>query len=200
MNLIFDIGNVICEWNPQALIERLFESQAQRLEVMSSVIQHSDWVELDRGVLDVEQALANAGARCSLEREALSRLYRETPVSLTPHPSVVRAIRDLKSRGYPLFILSNMQRHTWDWLYPRYDFWKLFDGIVVSCEIRMVKPEQQIFEYIIDRYRLVPAQTLFLDDMEVNVAAAARCGIQGILVTDITSAVSELYGRLGIAR
>lgn len=200
MNLVFDIGNVICEWNPEALVDGLFETPARRHEALKAVIQHRDWVALDQGLLDVEQALANAARRSSLDRETLHKVYLQTPVSLIPHAPMVNAIQDLKSRGYPLFILSNMQRHSWDWLYSKYDFWKLFDGIVVSYEIHMVKPDQEIFEYILRRYYLDPIDTLFLDDMQVNVDAAGGCGMQTILVTDIHRAVSELYGRLGLRR
>ena len=198
MNLIFDIGNVICEWNPQALVEKLFETPAQQQEALQSVIQHQDWVDLDKGLLDVEQALANAAARSFLEKEALRSIYLETPVSLTPSSSMVAAVQDLKSLGYPLFILSNMQRHSWDRLYPQYDFWSLFDGIVVSYEINMVKPDRKIFEYITRRYGLDTADTLFLDDMQVNVDAAKDCGMQTILVANVQQALHELYLKLGI--
>ena len=198
MNLIFDIGNVICEWNPQALLEKLFETPARQQEALQSVIQHHDWVMLDKGLLDVEQAVANAAARSSLDKGALHRIYLETPVSLTPFTSTVDAIRNLKSMGYPLYILSNMQRHSWDWLYPRYDFWSLFNGIVVSYQINMVKPDREIFEYITSRYSLDSADTLFLDDMQVNVAAAEDYGMQTILVSNIQQALHELYLRLGI--
>ena len=184
MNLIFDIGNVICKWDPWTLVERLFETSDQQQEALQSVIQHQDWVELDKGLLDVEQALTNAVARCSLDKEALRQVYLETPVSLTPYPTVVNALKDLRSRGYPIYALSNMQRHSWHWLYPRYDFWSLFDGIVVSYEIGLVKPDQEIFEYMTGRYGLDPADSLFLDDMQVNVDAARRHGMQCILVSD----------------
>lgn len=200
MNLIFDIGNVICEWNPDALVKRLFETPAQQQEALRSVIHHPDWTELDRGVLDVEQALTRATSRSFLDEEALRRVYVETPVSLIPDASMVAAIRDLKARGYPLFTLSNMQRHSWHWLFPRYDFWSLFDGIVVSYEIHMVKPDRDIFEYTSGRFGLDPADSLFLDDMQVNVDAAGRYGMQTILVSSIQQALADLYLKLGIKR
>lgn len=200
MNLIFDIGNVICKWDPKALVERLFDAPGQQQAALQSVIQHQDWIELDKGLMDVEQALANAAARCSLDKDALRQVYLETPASLIPYPSVVDALKDLKSRGYPIFALSNMQRHSWDWLYLRYDFWSLFDGLVVSYDIHMVKPDQEIFEYITGRYSLDPADSLFLDDMQVNVEAAGRHGMQTILVSTYQQALDDLYLKLGIER
>ena len=198
MNLIFDIGNVICEWNPEALVARLFDSAGQGREALKSIINHPDWISLDKGLIEVDQAVSNAAARSFLDAEAILRIYQETPPSLVPIEPMVAAIRDLKSRGYPLFTLSNMQKHSWNWLFPRYNFWSLFDGIVVSYEIHMVKPDREIFEYTCGRYELDPAATIFLDDIQENIDTARDCGMQTILVSNIQQALNDLYFKLGI--
>jgi len=198
MNLIFDIGNVICEWNPEALLKGIFDTPEQQQMALNSIIQHPDWIMLDKGLIDIEQAIENAASRSTLDKNAIRRVYLETPASLTPHEPVVTAIHDLKSHGYRLYVLSNMQRHSWSWLSRRYDFWSLFDGIVVSFEIHMVKPELEIYQHITCRFGLDPATTLFLDDMPVNIDAARKFGMQTICVVNIPQVLEDLYRHLGI--
>lgn len=200
MNLIFDIGNVICEWNPEALVSRILDFPDQQREALKSIIGHPDWIKLDKGLININQAISNAASRTLLDEDAIRRIYLETPPSLIPNESVVAAIRYLKSLGYPLYILSNMQRHSWNWLFPRYEFWSLFDGIVVSYEIHKVKPDREIFEYICSQYRLDPAATIFLDDGRENINAAKDYGMDTILVSTIHQALDDLYLKLGIER
>lgn len=192
MNIIFDIGNVICEWSPEKLLQTIFDDPGQCEVAMQAIIQHRDWHELDRGSIDMEQAKTNAVARCSLEPDLITSVFQQTPVSLIPHKPVVKLIKDLKSRGHALYVLSNMQQHSWEYLYARYDFWTLFDGIVVSFEVKMTKPAVEIFRHIMQKYRLENVDTVFLDDMYENIAAASNFGLQTIHVEDI----AELENRL----
>ncbi len=66
------------------------------------------------------------------------------------------------------------------YLEQRHTFWEVFDGIVISSRIKMVKPEIQIYEYLLNRYQLLPGDTLFIDDLQENLAAASSIGIQTI--------------------
>ena len=200
MNVIFDIGNVICRWNAQELVDKLFDSPERRLEALNSIILHGDWIDLDKGLISVDQAVANALSRSSLEEEEIRMVYRETSAALVPNFAMVDAVRYLKSCGYPLYVLSNMQKHTWIWLSGRYDFWNIFDGIVVSYAINMVKPDTAIYEYITGLYSLDPAESIFLDDMKINIDAARDFGMTAIHVVDVRTAILDLYARLGVSR
>ena len=87
-----------------------------------------------------------------------------------------RLIRDLKSAGYKLYVLSNMSREFIDFL-RRQPVYRHFDGEVVSCEEHTVKPEPRIYEILLSRYGLDPGETLFIDDRPANLTAAQRLGI-----------------------
>ncbi len=97
-----------------------------------------------------------------------------------PIPATERLIGELKQAGYGLYVLSNMSREFIDFL-RRIPVYAHFDGEVVSCEERVVKPERRIYEILLDRYGLAPEATLFIDDRRANVEAAAELGIGGFV-------------------
>ena len=66
------------------------------------------------------------------------------------------------------------------YLEQRHTFWDVFDGIVISSRIKMVKPEIEIYEHLLNRYQLKPGDTVFIDDLQENLAAASSLGIQTI--------------------
>jgi len=192
MNLIFDIGNVICRWDPEGLVRGVFSRPEQQHAALHGIIGHRDWHELDRGAITLEQAIDNASLRTSLPLDRIRALFEQTPPSLTPIASMVDLIRTLAYQGQSLYVLSNMQAHTWKYIEDRYDFWPLFRGIVISCQVRMIKPEPEIYRYITREYGLVPEDTLFLDDMEINVGAARAEGLDAICVRDVSQAIGEV--------
>ena len=193
MNVILDIGNVICEWSPKKLVAGIFSQENERHQALDCIIGHNDWLELDRGTIDVAEAVENASRRCSLPRKKIEALYRATPNSLVPVPSMMEAIHDLASRNIALYVLSNMQRHSWEHLSTAYDFWHCFRGIVVSYQINLIKPDIEIFEYISDRYALDPKNTIFLDDSIDNIDAAKAFGMKALHVVEPGLAAHILY-------
>lgn len=196
MNVILDIGNVICEWSPEKLVAGIFSQEQERQQAFDCIIGHNDWLELDKGTIDVAEAVDNASRRCSLPRKKIEAIYRATPNSLVPVPSMMDAIQDLASRNTALYVLSNMQRHSWEHLSTAYDFWRCFRGIVVSYQINLIKPDTEIFEYISDRYALAPKSTVFLDDSRENIDAAITFGMKALHVAEPEIAAQILYRAL----
>ncbi len=193
MNVILDIGNVICEWSPKKLVAAIFSQEQERRQALDCIIGHNDWLELDKGTIEIAEAVENASRRCFLPREKIEEIYRATPNALVPVPSMMDAINDLASRNTALYVLSNMQRHSWEHLSTAYDFWRGFRGIVVSYQINLIKPDSEIFEYISDRYALDPENTFFLDDSIENVAAAKSFGMKALHVAEPELAAQILY-------
>ena len=100
-------------------------------------------------------------------------------------------IRDLKRAGYRLYVLSNMSREFIDFL-RRTEIYGCFDGEVVSCEEGVVKPEPRIYEILLDRFGLDPAETLFIDDRRSNLEAAAAFGIATFHFREPESSCTQL--------
>jgi putative hydrolase of the HAD superfamily len=193
MDIIFDIGNVICEWNPQRLVSEVFSAAEEQKQAMEAIICHHDWLDLDKGTLSLHQAVARASARCSLDANKIAEIFHNTPASLEPYANMTNLIRQLGENGYRLFVLSNMQEHSWQYLSTKYDFWAYFSGVVVSCQVHLIKPDARIFQHIIRQYNLVPRHTIFLDDMHDNIVAAKQFGFNTIHVQETEQSIDELY-------
>ena len=184
MNIVFDLGGVVFNWQPDSIIRGIFtDSRTQKL-VRAEIIDHSDWIELDKGTLSLEDAIIRAASRTGLPYGDIEKLFNAVPPSLTPIPGTIELIRSIKDSTNPLFVLSNMQSASISYLEMNHNIWDLFDGVVISCRIKKVKPEIAIYQHLLKAYKLEAAETVFIDDMGENLAAAASIGIHTIKFVD----------------
>lgn len=160
--------------------------------VRKEIFEHRDWVELDRGTLTLDQAVERGAARTTLPQKEILRILDAVPPSLSPIQATIDLIEELGKTRNRLFVLSNMQLASIAHLEQHHDIWGLFDGVVISSRIQMVKPEHQIYEYLLRRHQLEPAETVFIDDMPENLAAASIFGIQTIRFIDPAQCAHEL--------
>lgn len=174
--IIFDLGGVLFARNPQ----RCTEEFRRFFDFVRAPQMPEFWEEYDRGTRSLERT-----------KEALCRIngctpeecdrYVEQAIALQePVRPTERLIGELKQAGYGLYVLSNMSREFIDYL-RRFDVYRLFDGEVVSCEVLTVKPEPRIYEILLERYGLDPAESLFVDDRPANLETARRLGLQTFL-------------------
>ena len=180
MNIVFDLGGVVFKWQPDAIIRSIFKDTDTQNLVRKGVFEHSDWIELDRGSITPAQAIVRGAARTGLRNEDVERLLEAVPPFLTPIEATIELIHELSGTSNRLFVLSNMHLASITYLEQRHTFWDVFDGIVISSRIKMVKPEIQIYEHLLNRYQLQPVDTVFIDDLQENLAAASSIGIQTI--------------------
>jgi putative hydrolase of the HAD superfamily len=196
-NVIFDFGGVILRWQPQEIIDAFYEDEALRSALSRNVFRHPDWLEMDRGSLDEETAAVRFASRMSRPVPEIQTLLQLVKSSLVPVPQVIAIVRDLSQRGIPVYGLSNMPASTFAYLSRRYDHWKLFRDIVISGEVKLIKPDPAIFEYICRRNRLEPSETIFVDDHLPNTNAAMQLGFQTILFRNPDQCAHELNALLG---
>ena len=183
-HLILDIGNVICDWQPDELIARAFSDPADQQEALSVSIGHPDWLALDRGSLSVDKAIAQAQSRTALSPTGIAQIYENLGISLTPLVGTVAAMHRAKALNVPIYILSNMPAHAWAYLKNTHDCWNACVGVVVSCETGFIKPERAIYQHLCERFDVAPENCVFVDDMLENVEAARSFNMQGVHLTN----------------
>ncbi len=171
-NIVFDLGGVVFARDPQ-------KCTAEFTDFFSFVgweeMPHF-WSEYDRGTLSMEQVKDALCEYHGCTREVTEH-HMATAIGMQEEIAPTAAlIADLKRAGYRLYVLSNMSREFIDFL-RRKSVYRHFDGEVVSCDEHVIKPERAIYETLLSRYSLVPAETLFIDDRRSNVEAAAGLGI-----------------------
>ena len=198
MNIVFDLGGVVFDWQPDALVRRVFDDPKTQALVRKEIIDHPDWIELDRGTLSLDAAILRGASRTGLPNAAVARLFDAVPDSLVPIEETIDLVRALNASGHPLFVLSNMQLASADFLEQRHDFWGLFEGVVYSSRILMVKPEPGIYKHLLTEYRLDPSETVFIDDLSENLEAASTFGIRTIRFVDAAQCRQDLAELIGI--
>ena len=170
-NIVFDLGGVLFARDknkcPQELVDFFSFVRAEKMPAF--------WEEYDRGTLTRDEVTDILCQVKGCDRDRCAALIDEAIDRQEPIAPTERLVGDLKAAGYKLYVLSNMSREFIDFL-RRVPVYRHFDGEVVSCEERTVKPEPRIYRILLDRYGLIPADTLFIDDRPENIAAAEQIG------------------------
>ena len=180
--VVFDVGGVLVSFKPDEHLNELFPDDPELRRVLKARIYGSPyWHMMDRGLLNLTEAAdLMTGFREDL-REPINRVMTLWPERL--HKAIqenVDFLHECKRRGKKTYVLSNFSPYPFSRVKENHDFFKLFDGIVVSCDIGMVKPCPDIYQHTIDLYGLKPERTLFIDDNMQNIEACLFAGWQGI--------------------
>ncbi len=180
-NIIFDLGNVLLDFNPEVYVKsKITEEKVE--EIYKCIFQSDEWPMLDRGTISEEQAKTNIINRNIENQELINLVFENWYDILIPIEGSVEVLKKLKQNGYKVYYLSNFHLAAFEHVTKKHDFFRIFDGGVVSYKEKLLKPEKEIYEKILDKYDLEPSQTVFIDDMKENVKAAIRSGLKVILL------------------
>lgn len=196
MNIVFDLGGVVFNWQPDTLIRSVFKDAETQHLMKRDILGHPDWIELDRGTITLDEAIVRGASRTGRPRNVVARLFRAVPPSLTPIPESIDLIRQVRDAGNRVFVLSNMHYAVIAHLESAHRIWDLFDGIVISCRIHKVKPDIDIYEYLLNEYQLDATETIFIDDTSENLTAAESVGIRTIKFVDPLLCRQDLFAAL----
>lgn len=190
-NVIFDLGNVLLSFEPKEYVmSKVIEEKFE--EIYESIFKSKEWLMLDRGTITEEEAKINIINRKIENKEFINSVFENWYDILNPIESSVEVLKKLKERGYKVFYLSNFHLAAFEYVTKKHDFFGLFDGGVVSYREKLLKPEKEIYEKILYEYNLEPNETVFIDDMEVNVKAAIENGMKGIILKNPIDLKNEL--------
>jgi len=180
-NVIFDVGNVLIEYNPDKLLRDLVPDQPELYPDLKERVFHSPyWPMLDRGVMTSEEAIEPMSALRPDLKPAVTRIMTGWIDLKDVIDEGIDTLKKCKAMGKKLYVLSNYNDQAFAYIRTKYDFWSLFDGFLISGEEGLTKPDPMIFELLIRRFQLDPARSLFIDDSHVNIEGALHCGLQGV--------------------
>jgi len=148
-NLILDIGNVICDWNPDGLVASAFDTPEEQQAALAVTVGHPDWLTLDRGKISVEDAIERAQVRTDLNPDGIAQIYANLCTSLLPLKNSMDAMHRAHAAGVPMYILSNMQSHAWAHLEKTFDCFQTCSGVLVSCDVGLIKPDKALVAKIV---------------------------------------------------
>lgn len=185
-NVVFDMGMVLIDFTPIKVCQRFTDNAQDATAVASALFDCHEWYLVDMGTITEEALLAAAQSRLETEaqKEAAAQCLRHWhDYALTPKAGMAQVVKMVKEKGCGVYLLSNTSTriHTFKHMIPGI---ALFDGIVISVEEKCGKPSREFYQRLFDKYRLKPEECFFIDDIEINIDGANRCGMAGYCFSD----------------
>jgi putative hydrolase of the HAD superfamily len=172
--------------------ERCYSDIASRDAVRDALIRHEDWLALNRGDVTEPSLLTRVQQRTERSLPELRQVLDAVRDLLVVKPETVAVRWSLRKRRAPLYCLSDMPVSVFAHVRQRYDFWDAFMGIVISGEVRMMKPGRPVFEYLLARYNLGAEETVFVDDHPPNIEGAKAVGLPTVPFRNAEECAHEL--------
>jgi len=192
--VVFDLGGVLIDWDPRYLYRQLLATDEEIAEFLEEVAFDRWNHEVDAGQITwagaADEIAATYPHRRSLIEAYPARFAETMSGEIEETVEVLQELHD--ARAVRLIALTNWSADTFAVARARFGFLDLFEGIVVSGEERVAKPDPEIFEVLVRRHALDPARTLFVDDKPVNIEAAETAGLAGLLFTDAATLRADL--------
>ena len=178
-NIIFDMGNVLIAYEPEVYARRFTDTQEDADLIERELFGGSEWRRLDEGTMDEEQVWHSVTARLprrlhTAVRECLDHWFEE----IRGIEGMEELTANLKERGYRLYLCSNasLRFRQYEKSVPGLSH---FDGILISAEEKCIKPGQQIYERLFEKFSILPRESYFIDDSLDNIEGARACGMDG---------------------
>jgi 2-haloacid dehalogenase len=190
--VVFDLGGVLIDWNPRYLYRQLFADPGEMEEFLARVCT-ADWHRAHDLGADIAASCRRLAALHPGYRDAIMAwAERGEEMAAGQFDQVVCVLSEVKAAGLRCYALSNMEPEAFWIRYARFPFMTWFDGHVISGLEGVAKPDQRIFEILLERYALAPEATVFVDDVQRNVQAARALGINAVRYTGAQQLRREL--------
>ena len=194
MDIILDMGNVLLEWNKEKILKAVAKTQKDYLILDKAIFQSGLWERLDLGTLTREELVDKV---LSLLGDCYQKKVEEViwnwPAYIDIYTEVFPLLARLKENGHRIFVLSNTSPVFYELLKNQLaPLAKILDGFVLSCDIKVIKPDRKMFEEILSKYELDPANCVFLDDLADNTKMAESLGIKAYQVKQRSDLVDIL--------
>lgn len=191
-NVVFDIGNVMVVYDPHRVVENLFPHHPNTRMLTQQIFKSQTWFDLNLGKVTEAEANVQYNKLLGIEIARLELLMQEVKESLIPVKGSFELLVKLHQANIKLYSLTDNVREIMVYLRNRYNFWDYFAGVVVSAEVKVLKPAKEIYMHLLDSYRLNPQDSVFIDDLPRNIEGAKAVGMHGIVFKDALSCELEL--------
>lgn len=191
-NIVFDIGNVLAKFNWREFFASFDLDEDIYERVAKATVLDDDWNEFDRGVLSSEEVIELLAENDPEIGDIIRKVLSNINGMIKQFDYSVDWIKELQGEGYKVYCLSNMSFKACEDCGEAMNFLPILDGYVLSCDVKQIKPDREIYETLLNKYDLKPEETVFFDDLEKNIQAAKEVGIHGIVFTAKEEAVEKL--------
>lgn len=180
-NIIFDFGGIILTVKMKEIVKIFTDSKEEQEFLLNNVVNSPEWIEyglIDTGYITKEDFINLVNDRTNnIHKDLVEDFINNYINHVYVDDKIIELIKNLKEQGYKIYLLSNTQKYSYEKFIKDIEY--LFDGITLSFKEHLLKPYNAIYERLIDKYNLVPEESLFIDDREDNISTANKYGIKG---------------------
>ena len=197
-NILFDMGNVLIRFDREYFIDRLGVNPEEKQLLLREVFHSVEWVQMDRGSIVEEQAVAQVCRRLPQHlHDAAEKLIAMWDRPILPIDGMYELIEELKNAGYGIYLLSNasLRQHEY---WPRIPASRFFDGTIISADEGVMKPDAEYYLRALNRFSLKADECFFVDDVPSNIEGALYCGIPGAIFRGDASLLRKQMRSAGI--
>ena len=175
-NVVFDNGGVIVNYSAETYLD-FFQFPQEKQKTLDNLFISEEWTTFAKGQMTSDDFKDYATKRYPEYYDDVLRILdvNNLKYMIPPYPETLEFIHSLKNRGYKIYLLSDINEDTIHFLKEEIpNFEDMFDGLVYSCRVGMVKKEGEVFNYLLREFNLNPEETLFLDDSIINLEEARK--------------------------
>jgi 2-haloacid dehalogenase len=193
-SVVFDLGGVLIDWDPRYLYRKLFDDPDD-MESFLVEVTTAEWNAHQDAGRPWAEGVDVLVAEHPEQRDLIEAFQRRWPEMLAGElAETVDVLAELRSMDVRLVALSNWSAEMFPIARERFDFLTWFEGIVISGEVGVNKPDRRIFDHLVEQFDIEPERTVFIDDSPANIDAARRLGFWVIQFTDAAALRLELVG------
>ena len=184
MKFLFDLGGIFFDWDPNHFFKDIFDTKKETKYFLSNVC-NDEWnlkQDAGRSIAEAEFELISKFPHYEKEIKMYYKNHRK--MIRGTYELSVKILEKLKNQNYECYVLSNWSAETFDGMIADYPFLKLFDGMLISGEVKLMKPNIDIYELAIKRFNLIPKETIFIDDKLENINTAKNLKLHTIHLID----------------
>ena len=177
-NIIFDMGGVLIDYNPEKTLYSLFDKETADI-LLREIFRNDIWSQKDRGVIFPDEIMAQKkGVIPEAVFEKTCEMVNNFYPYMPPFEKMYDFIKQLKDKGYGIYLLSNASS---DFHERREGIpaLSLFDGVLISADYKLLKPEKEIYLALYEKFSLKPEECFFIDDVQKNIDGAKATGMDG---------------------
>jgi len=194
-NIVFDLGNVIVQWNPTYIISQFENDEAVQQKLMTHLYGSPHWQHFDAGTITREDLIKNVGQEFTEDyHEKIHDMVHHWHKHVPPIAGMAQLVKDLKEQGYQIYLLSNTNIH-FDEYKDTIPALQYFDGYYISAQNKLMKPHAEIYHHFLQTFSLVAGECIFIDDILANVESAINVGIVGYHFDGDTNQLREFINQ-----
>lgn len=191
-NIVLDMGNVCCRWDVSYIVQALTSHKDMQQLIKNKVFLSSQWQLLDAGEISLVQAEKEMSENLlENEKQMIHQALYHWHDHFDQCDMMEQYIMHWKEDGYRLFLLSNCSLQFFDYFQNKSIF-SHFDGYYISAQHHLLKPDIRIYEDFLCRFQLTAKECLFVDDVEENVIAARKTGMNAMIYDGNPDAVEKI--------